>query len=368
MPDALSTLINGFDPTLPLERAWMPPSGWYTDPALYALERTAIFQRTWMPVAHAGQLPPPGGYLGGCQSGVPWLITRDHDGRLRAFHNTCRHKGAILARGGGSADSLVCPFHAWEYTLDGRLRRAPRLGAIADFDRDRMSLPPMGLSQWGPLVLVHPDPAAPAPAQRFPELSAALSDSGWDALVHVARGSYLIDCNWKVFVDNYLDGGYHIDHMHPSLSAQLDMDSYQTETFRRSSMQCSAASEGSDEVDFSVAARMGDGAIYGWLFPAFTINRYGPGMDTNLVLPRGVDRCEVVFDFYFPPGTDPDFIATSTRQSDVTQREDVAICAAVQEGLRSPSYDRGRYAPRCEVGELHFHRLLHAAYTDAIRA
>ena len=364
---SLSTIINGFDPTLPLSRAWMPPSTWYTDPALCDLERTAIFHRSWQPVAHVGQLPGPGDFLGGCFLDVPWLIVRGEDSQLRAFHNTCRHKGAVLTEGTGNARSLICPFHAWEYGLDGRLKRAPKMGAIADFDRDAMSLPPMGLAQWGPMLMIHPDPSNPPPGTQFPQLDAALSASGWEGLRHVARVRYEIACNWKVFVDNYLDGGYHIAHMHPSLDAQLDMSSYQTVPFERSSTQLSAAAlTQSDSVDFDVAQRMGDGAIYGWLYPNLTINRYGPGMDTNWVIPRGVDRCEVMFDFYFPPGTDPDFIAQSIKQSDVTQQEDVVISASVQRGLQSPSYDRGRYAPRWEIGELHFHRLLHADYVEAL--
>lgn len=364
---SLDEVIRGFDPTLPLSRAWMPPSTWYTDPALYRLERTAIFQRSWQPVAHTGQLPPPGSWLGGCLMDVPWLLMRQADGTLQAFHNTCRHKGAVLTNGVGFGEALTCPFHAWVYGLDGRLRRAPRLGAIEDFDRDAMSLPPMGLALWGPLVMVHPDPAAPPPEVQLPELSAMLAGSGWAELQHVATGRYTIASNWKVFVDNYLDGGYHIDHMHPTLSAQLSMESYRTLTFERSSVQRSdGATEESDLVDFDITERMGAEALYGWIYPSFTINRYGPGMDTNLVIPTGPESCEVVFDFYFPPGTDPDFIAASVRQSDITQKEDVAICAAVQQGLRSPSYDRGRYAPRWEIGELHFHRLLAADYAAAL--
>ncbi|MFT5680300.1 MAG: choline monooxygenase [Myxococcota bacterium] len=366
MTDALSTLINRFDPTLPLSRASTPPSGWYTDPAIHALERAAVFHKAWHPVAHIAQLPPPGGFLGGCRMDMPWLIVRDTDGALRAFHNTCRHKGAVLVEGAGVAESLVCPFHAWEYRLDGRLKKAPQLGAIADFDRAQMSLPSMGLAQWGPLVLVHADPDAAPPDALFPELSAALSSGGWSDLIHFGQGRYQLDCNWKVFIDNYLDGGYHIDHMHPSLSEQLDMSSYRTEVFAESSIQRSAPSTGSDQVDFSVAARMGGGPVYGWLHPHFAINRYGPGMDTNLVIPLGVDRCEVVFDFYFFPDTDPGLVAASMAQSDVTQQEDITICASVQKGLQSPSYDRGRYAPRWEAGALHFHRLLHSAYTAAL--
>ena len=178
--------------------------------------------------------------------------------------------------------------------------------------------------------------------------------------MHVKRLHSHIECNWKVFVDNYLDGGYHIEHMHPSLAAQIDMSSYRTTAGARNVVQTTSTAQVQDEtLGYDISDRMGDGAIYAWLYPNLMINRYGPGMDTHAVIPNGVDRCEVIFDFFFPPDTDPDFIATSIEQSKLTQQEDVDICRAVQQGLQSMAYDRGRYSPRWEIGELMFHRLLH---------
>ncbi|MBN4059209.1 hypothetical protein JYT22_00995 [Endomicrobium sp. AH-315-J14] len=164
----------------------------------------------------------------------------------------------------------------------------------------------------------------------------------------------MIECNWKVYVDNYLDGGYHIPHMHPSLDAQLDMETYRTEIFERYSVQTSgAASDGPD--------RIGSGALYAWMFPNFMINRYGPCMDSNHVVPLGPDRCRVDYQFYFTEDA-RHLTEESMAQADVTQKEDIAICESVQRGLKSESYDRGRYAPTVEIGEHHFHRLLAADY------
>ena len=118
------------------------------------------------------------------------------------------------------------------------------------------------------------------------------------------------------------------------------------------------------------AVRKGERACYYWIYPNFMINCYGRSMDTNLVIPRGVDRTEVVFDFYFADVSErarPDNLA-SIAVSEQIQHEDVAICVSVQRGLRSRAYDTGRLSVRREAGEHLFHRLLHADLTAGLHA
>ena len=145
--------------------------------------------------------------------------------------------------------------------------------------------------------------------------------------------------------------------MHPTLDAQIDMASYRTELFERFSVQ--TADAGGDK------QRIGDGAIYAWIYPNFMLNRYGPCLDTNHVVPLGPSRCRVDYEFWFED-VDPEFVKASTRQADVTQKEDIEICESVQVGLRSATYDVGRYAPRVEHGEHHFHQLLAADLRRAL--
>jgi choline monooxygenase len=173
-----------------------------------------------------------------------------------------------------------------------------------------------------------------------------------------------VRCNWKVYVDNYLDGGYHVAVLHRGLAARLALGSYETRVFERHALQTvraggrsGASAPPPESADF--AERLGEGALYAWIHPNLMLNRYGPVLDTNLVLPLGPEHCEVVFDFFFAEGTGPDFVARSIEASDAIQREDVAICESVQRGLRSSAYERGSYAPRFEAAALHFHRLLH---------
>ena len=352
--------ILRFDTDVPIDRAWTPPASWYTDPDIYELERRALFARTWHPVARASQLADIGSYVAGCSFGTPWVVTRADDNRLRAFHNVCRHKGREVVVGSGTAANgeLVCGYHGWRYGIDGALRSAPRIAGIKDFERDDMGLPPIAVETWGPWVLINPDSTARPVAESLATLGTLLDQRRWKDLRFHSSKHWDIKCNWKVYVDNYLDGGYHIPHMHPTLDAQLDMSTYRTECFDTYSIQSSGgATSQSELLDVDPRARIGEGAIYAWTFPNFMINVYGDCMDTNRVEPIGVDRCRVHYEFYFAMA-EADFIETSIRQSDVTQREDIEICESVQVGLSSPSYDRGRYAPRVEQGEHHFHRLV----------
>jgi choline monooxygenase len=369
---SLRDLVARFDPTIPIERASTPPAAWYTDPSFYALERRAVFGRAWQPVAPLFALAEAGAYQSGCLAGEPWVVLRDAEGALRAFSNTCRHKGREVVQGHGRTDALVCGYHAWTYDLRGRLRSAPRMAGIEGFDRDALSLPPLAVEAWGPWAWVSTAPDAPSLTGRIAALDRMLAATDWQRLRFHARTSWTLECNWKVYVDNYLDGGYHIPHMHPSLDAQIDMASYRTDCHEHFSVQTVAPATGPDartRVDPTV--RIAGGAIYAWLYPNFMLNRYGPCLDTNHVVPLGPDRCRVDYEFYFvDDGSDPaaarQFVEASIEQAAVTQREDIAICESVQVGLHSQHYDTGRYAPRVETGEHHFHRLLAADLRRAL--
>jgi choline monooxygenase len=351
-----------FDPEVPIERAWQPPASWYTDPDIYALERPAVFGRSWQAVARLDQLAQPGAFVSGCIAGIPWVVVRAEDGGLRAFHNVCRHKGREVVRGSGTASELVCGYHAWVYDLEGRLRRAPRIAGIEAFEREEMALPSLRVETWGAWVFVNADPQAAPLAEGLTELARRLGDRSLGKYRYIESTEWIIACNWKAVIDNYLDGGYHIPHMHPTLDAQLDMESYRTENFGMCCIQSSAPSALRDErIGFDARDRIGQGAIYAWIHPNFMINLYGPCIDTNTVVPLGPDRCKVVYDFFVhedagDAGTD--FVRRSIEQSAVTQREDIEICESIQVGMQSPSFDRGRYAPRVEHGEHHFHVLL----------
>ncbi|MEO6364871.1 MAG: SRPBCC family protein, partial [Luteimonas sp.] len=211
--------------------------------------------------------------------------------------------------------------------------------------------------------------------------------SGFDALVdgidarlgttqlehygHHQRVGYDVACNWKVYVDNYLEG-YHVPHVHPSLNRMLDYRSYVTETHGWHSLQWSPLRTSGDG---GSNALYGEGeALYYWLWPNTMLNILPGRMQTNRIVPKGVDRCRVEFDFYYAPmqgGMDDSPEALALREADLTfsdevQREDLGICEDVQRGLASGSYMPGRLNPLRENAVHHFHELLRRAYRDAM--
>ena len=344
----LATEIARFDPDLALEEAWTPPASWYVEPGFLEVEAETVFSRHWLCAARADQVSEPGSYATSSSLRHHHVVVRADDGQLRGFHNVCRHHATLVMEGAGRCSELVCPYHGWTYDLQGRLRRAPRAGGMRDFDRDDFGLSPVAAEEWGPMVFVHADPAARPVGEGLGALREQLQ---LDGLRFVARREYRIRCNWKVYVDNYLDGGYHVPVAHSALAGNLDLASYRTEVFDTHVVQ-SCAGDASE--------RLGDRATYAWIHPNLMLNRYGPILDTNLVLPLGPEETLVVFDYFFEEGRADDtaFVEQSLAASDAVQREDVELCERVQRGLASRAYDRGRYAPLVEGGMLHFHRLL----------
>ena len=212
---------------------------------------------------------------------------------------------------------------------------------------------------WEQFVFVNLDPEAASLEDFLGGLTKRVSPLNLNSLHFFERRSYSLNCNWKVFVDNYLDGGYHVPHLHKGLNSVLDYKQYTIENEDRYCLQSSPMVASGDDVT-TAATRTGDRAWYFWQYPNFMINLYQGYMDTNLVLPDGVGRCVVVFDFYFDDVGESSIernrqsIAVGERVND----EDVGICEAVQRGLHSRAYVAGRLSVRREAGEHLFHRLL----------
>jgi choline monooxygenase len=274
--DRVRAELARFDPVLPIESAWTPPASWYQDPRFLDAERAAIFRDSWQAVGRVDQVQHPGDYFTGCLLDLPFVVLRDGTGLLRAFHNVCRHHAAEVCAGSGHLDELSCPYHGWTYRLDGRLTRAPQLGRNDVFDRERFSLKPAAVEAWGPLVFVHLGENPPPLQPQLAELKRRLDAMGTGDLSFVARRSYDLRCNWKVYVDNYLDGGYHVAVLHQALAGQLDLDTYVTEILDRVSIQSvRSPAEAPDAGGGDFAERIGSEALYAFVHPNFMLNRYG---------------------------------------------------------------------------------------------
>jgi choline monooxygenase len=353
MSRRLGEIIDAYDPDAPLERASTIPAEWYASADVLELEQRTVFAHSWHLVGRVDQVRTPGQYVS-CTlpTGAPVVVVHGSDGTLRAFFNVCRHHAAaVVTECEGTAHNLRCPYHGWTYALDGSLTGTPDFAGVQDFDRAANGLIPLAVAVWEHWVFVSPSPVSPSPVSPFP----VLDDLHW-----FERRSYTLNCNWKVFVDNYLDGGYHVPHLHKGLNSVLDYSHYTIELGPRSCLQTSPIDSGGGDARTS-AVRRGDRAYYYWLYPNFMINIYGGAMDTNLVVPNGVDRTDVVFDFFFSDVSDAARAhnLASIEVSEQIQEEDVAICTSVQRGLRSGAYTAGRLSVRREAGEHLFHRLLY---------
>lgn len=352
--------LRAFDPGLPLERAHTIPSSWYFDREIAELEKERVFGGTWQAVGRADQVSESGRFFTADVAGQPILVVRDEHGTLRAFHNVCRHRAARVAHEPeGKVSKLRCRYHGWTYDLAGCLRGTPEFEGVCDFPKEHNGLIPLAVETWGPFVFVYAE-ANPPPLADFlaplPERSAPFQPA---SLKFAGRRSYDLACNWKVYVDNFLDGGYHVHTVHPGLASVLDYANYRAETFAFTSVQNSPLKV--DDSGDLAKVRAGTSAQYWYVFPNFMVNLYQGVMDTNLVLPLEEGRCRVIFDFYFAD-TESDagraFVSRSIAVAEQIQQEDIGICEDVQHGLRSNRFDTGRFSVRRENAGYHFHQLL----------
>jgi choline monooxygenase len=362
-PGDIVEIIDRYKRDAPLSQASTIPADWYLDQRIFDRERRTVFARSWQLAGRIDQVQRPGQYLS-CElaAGEPVVVVRADDHVVRGFFNVCRHHAAaVVTEAEGAASVLRCPYHGWTYSLDGQLKGTPDFAGVCDFDRSANGLVPIEIAVWEQWIFVRLEHHGPS-LEKFPgsDLSRRIQPLGLEKLRWVERRRYTLDCNWKVFVDNYLDGGYHVPHLHKGLDSVLDYSTYTIENGERFCLQSSPlVSDGAEPR--TGAVRTGDRALYYWIYPNLMINCYGGAMDTNLVVPRGVDRTDVIFDFYFRDVSEGARARNraSIEVSEQIQHEDVAICTSVQRGLSSRAYTAGRLSVRREAGEHLFHRLLY---------
>lgn len=342
--------------SVPLELATALEARYYTDPRWLDHERDAVFARSWQLAAHVGDLAGAGDHVICEVAGKPVIIVRTPEGGLNAFYNVCRHRAGPLATcNGKGARNLICKYHGWNYTLDGQLRAATEMQGAAEFDMAAIRLPRVQVREWQGLVFISLDDRTAPFDEVYAGITERIRPLDLSAMRFAKRDTYRLACNWKVYVDNYLEG-YHLPFVHPGLSKVLDYKAYDTELAAWHSLQHSPL-RNNDGI-------YGDGdAFYYFVYPNVMLNITPGRLQTNRILPDGADHCIVEFDYYYTD--DPEVqarVAAEQAFSDEIQAEDIAICEHVQKGLASGSYTAGRLNPRRESGVWHFQNLLRQAY------
>ncbi len=308
-------------------------------------------------MGHSGRLDQPGSFFASRAGATPVVVTRDRDGELHALLNVCRHRGSVVARGEGRRETLQCPYHAWTYELDGTLRAAPRSDREPDFDGSGLCLLPLAFDSWGPFLFVNPDPEASPLADALGDVPALVAEAGIDvdALRFHTRAEYELEANWKVACENFLEC-YHCSVAHPAFSAVVDVspDAYILQTGGVTASQFARTRDGEGRGQFH------------FVWPNLKVNLFpgSPNLSIGPVLPAGTERSVGFLDYFFGADVGKDWIAELLAFDDQVGREDAALVASVQEGVRSGLVERGRLLGSSEVLIQHFQGLVADALVE----
>lgn len=217
--------------TAPAEQAiTIPPipHGRYTALEMFELEREHVFGRSWLFATHASTLAEPGSYVTFERTGAPIVIVRGNDGEIRAFYNSCRHRGAPVVREQcGAARRLTCQYHSWSYGLDGTLKAVPDSRDFVGLDMATLGLVPVRCESWQDFVFINEDPTARPLREFLGPLTEQMAEIDGACLRPIGTQHHTIAANWKVIVDAFLEV-YHIRTVHPDNAALLYDDSTTT--------------------------------------------------------------------------------------------------------------------------------------------
>lgn len=327
------------------------PAKFYSDPALYQAERREIFARSWLLIAHESQIETPNSYVATSAAGFPIIVVRDKDGTIRAFHNVCRHRAGPLADDGqGKCEGqLVCRYHGWRYALDGRLASARDFGPANDFDVRDYGLIALRCETWRGFLFANMDANADPLEQTIAPLEREAGALGMERFVFKRFETHEIKCNWKTYVENYLEG-YHIQDVHPGLNAAVDARRYEVNVvppaiFHRAPPRNDAPVAG----------------LWAWLWPCLGVNVYADGMMMERMSPVGHERTRLDYLYFFPADVPAAEVERAIGSSAATTAEDIRITEAVQRNLDAGVYETGRLSPKHEVGVAWFQgRILEA--------
>lgn len=349
----------------------------YTEQRWYDIDQAAIIRKSWQWVCHGEKLRAPGAYVAAEVGGQPILLVRGRDGALRGFYNVCKHRAMRLCEGEGRTSKIMCPYHAWTYDLEGRLKRAPETGNLVDFAIDEICLDPVRVEEFCGFVFANLDPSAASLAEQ----SGALGDEirQWapdvERLTFAKRLNYDIRSNWKNVVDNFLEC-YHCPIAHKDFVSLVDMDTYSVTTHGIYSSHMAEAGKAGNTAYSIDHATVTDHAVW-WLWPNTCIMRY-PGRGNLIILqviPAGPDRTLETYDFFLETAEPFDAELESIRYLDeVLQQEDIWLVENVQRGMETPAFTQGRIvhdpsgSGKSEHALHHFHGLVLDAYRGLVTA
>ena len=363
---------DGLDACLAEARnaACIPPAC-YADDAHLALESERVFQRNWISVGRADRLKEPGDYDAMDIAGVPLILLRDRERNLRAYANTCRHRGARLLDGEGNCRGIKCPFHGWAYKLDGRLTGAPHMDNAAGFDKGQNGLIEYRTGESMGFAFVCFDRNAPALSEQLGNFESLHADWPLASLISTRRRAIELPCNWKAFLDVFNEY-YHLPYIHPNTVSGMygspdDGDgtsgAFATQYGPISGTGGLLESEQEHALPHipGLTGEALGGVRYTWAFPNLTFAAAQDAMWMYEAYPLSANRCLAIQTVCFPEETiaAPGFAQEAEfyyRRMDAALDEDVEALENQQRGLASPHARQGRFSPVLESNVAAFAR------------
>jgi len=351
-----------------LEAGYTLPAGWYSDSAILALERERIFKHTWQYACATAQVSEPGDYFATKAGSIPVVLVRDKGGELKGFVNVCRHRGHVVMQGSGHRETLQCPYHAWTYGLDGCLLKAPRSEREPGFDSDNYSLFPVQVGTWGPFIYVNADLEADSLEETLGVLPETVAETGidLDSLKFHHRGEYVIEANWKIAVENYLEC-YHCPVAHTGFSSviNVDPDEYALASSGYVSTQKgpvrSSVLEGKKAAPYDATGEI-DRSTSVFVFPNFTVDIIPgpPNMNGGAWFPIDERRTLGTYDYFFSEDVPQKTVEEMIAFNEQVGAEDNSLVESVHAGLESGMVEHGRLLPTSEHLIQHFQRLIYS--------
>ena len=340
------------------EASTLPPAC-YTGAEVLATEESGLLRRSWLGIGRADEWRAPGDYFAFDLAGTPVFVLRDERRKLRAFANTCRHRGTRLLEGRGNTSRIRCPFHGWTYALDGGLRGATRMGATRGFRHAGMGLVELRAAERGGFAFVALSDDTPGIDEWLGAFDALHAPWRLGELVTTRRRELEVACNWKLFLEVFNES-YHLEFVHAATFGGVYLEPEPPDEVGgcvQSSFSPTAGTGGlkADEQAHvlplmpGLGPRERVGTRYTWIFPSLTFAAGSEALWAYAARPLGPARCAVTQWVCFPPGTvaSPGFEAKAKRyyaRMDEALDEDIAVLERQQLGMDSPFARPGRWS------------------------
>ena len=329
------------------------PSSWYFDQKIFKKELDYIFNNSWHLIGPESLIPNLGDTYPIEICNQPIVISRGKGNKINVFYNVCQHRGTVLLNKKKCYKQFQCKYHGWLYDLNGNLLKA-RGFESSEMKKEDFKLKSINVKIWNKLIFINFSENTTSFKRLFDRIDKRIGNIDFSEYHYFERVSYPIKCNWKVYLDNYLEG-FHIPLVHKELSKVLDYKSYETELYDDFSLQwCNIKNEENPYLDSGISKPV---AYYFTVFPNILLNIAPGRLQTNIVEPKSSKTCTVHFDYFFS-SIDKRSIKKDMDFSNLIQKEDVEICEAVQRGIESKGYDIGQISEKYEAGLHHFQSIL----------